>query len=72
MNVIKRAQAPTPKFFKVLRGIGISLAAAGGTVLATSDSLPPVLLTIGGYLTVAGTVLSAVSQITTLNDSPND
>lgn len=72
MNVIKRAQAPTPKFFKVLRGIGISLATVGGTIITTSNNFPPGLLTIGGYLAVAGTVLSAVSQITTLNDSPND
>ena len=72
MNVIKRAQAPTPKFFKVLRNIGISLVTVGGTLLAASNNLPPSLVTIGSYLTVAGTVLSAVSQITTLNDSPND
>lgn len=72
MNVIKRAQAPTPKFFKVLRNIGLSLAAIGGTVLTAPISLPSGLLTIGGYIAVAGTVLSAVSQITTLNDSQND
>ena len=34
MKLIKRAQAPTPKFFKVLRNIGLALAAVGGTILA--------------------------------------
>ena len=65
MNLIKRAQAPTPKFFKVLRNIGLALAAVGGTILAAPVALPIVITTIGGYLTVAGGVVSAVSQLTT-------
>jgi uncharacterized membrane protein HdeD (DUF308 family) len=68
MNVIKRAKAPIPKFFKVLRNIGLALATVGGTVLAVPISLPLVVSSIGGYLTVAGGVLSVVSQLTTLND----
>ncbi|MFV5684553.1 MULTISPECIES: hypothetical protein [Flavobacterium] len=65
MNVIKRAKAPTPKFFKVLRNIGLALAAVGGTILAAPIALPVVLTSIGGYLAVAGGVISAVSQLTT-------
>jgi uncharacterized membrane protein HdeD (DUF308 family) len=65
MNLIKRAKAPTPKFFKVLRNIGLALAAVGGTVLAAPVALPVVITSIGGYLAVAGGVLSAVSQLTT-------
>jgi uncharacterized membrane protein HdeD (DUF308 family) len=65
MNIIKRAKAPTPKFFKVLRNIGLSLAAVGGTILAAPIALPVVVTTIGGYLAVAGGVVSAVSQLTT-------
>jgi uncharacterized membrane protein HdeD (DUF308 family) len=68
MNMIQRAKAPTPKFFKVLRNIGLTLAAVGGTVLAAPVALPIVVVSIGGYLAVAGGVLSAVSQITTLNE----
>ena len=34
MNVIERAQAPTPKFFIVLRNIGLVLAAASGAIIA--------------------------------------
>ena len=65
MSLIKRAKAPIPKFFKVLRNIGLALAAVGGTVLAAPVALPVVITTIGGYLAVAGGVLSAVSQLTT-------
>jgi hypothetical protein len=68
MNIVKRAKSPTPKFFKVLRNIGLALAAVGGTILAAPVALPVVLGSIGGYLAVAGGVLSAVSQITTIND----
>lgn len=68
MNLLKRAKAPTPKFFKMLRNIGLSLAGIGGTILAAPIALPVVLCSIGGYLAVAGGVLSAVSQITTYNE----
>lgn len=71
MNVIQRAKAPIPKFFKVLRNIGLALAAVGGTVLAAPIALPVVVSSIGGYLAVAGGVLSAVSQLRTLNDDLN-
>ena len=65
MNAIKRAKAPTPKFFKVLRNIGLALAAIGGTVLAAPIALPVVVTSVAGYLAVAGGVISAVSQLTT-------
>lgn len=64
MNAIKRAKAPTPKFFKVLRNIGLALAAVGGTVLAAPIALPVVVTSVAGYLAVAGGVISAVSQLT--------
>ena len=68
MNIIKRAKAPTPKFFKVLRNIGLALAAVGGTILAALIALPVVVTSIGGYLAVAGGIVSAVSQLTTTTE----
>jgi len=65
MNIVKRAKAPTPKFFKVLRNIGLVLATVGGTIMAAPVALPVVVSAAGGYLAVAGGVLSAVSQLTT-------
>ncbi|UXD67836.1 hypothetical protein MUK51_11410 [Sphingobacterium faecium] len=64
MNVVERAQAPTPKFFKVLRNIGIIVATIGGVILTAPVALPATIVTVGGYLTVAGGVISAISQIT--------
>ncbi len=67
-KIINRAKAPTPKFFKVLRNIGLVLAAVGGTILAAPIALPVVVTSIGGYLAVAGGVVSAVSQLTTTTE----
>ncbi|MEO0046563.1 MAG: hypothetical protein RL705_1754 [Bacteroidota bacterium] len=64
MTIRKRATAPTPRFFKVLRNIGLVLASVGGAVLAAPIALPALVTTVGGYLVVAGGVASAVSQLT--------
>lgn len=68
MNLVKRAKAPTPKFFKVLRNIGLVLAAVGGTILAAPVALPVIVTSVAGYLAVAGGVVSAVSQLTVKED----
>ena len=64
MEIIERAQAPTPKFFKILRTIGLALLAVSGAILTAPIALPVVVVTIAGYTAVAGGVLSAVSQVT--------
>jgi uncharacterized membrane protein HdeD (DUF308 family) len=68
-KIINRAKAPTPKFFKVLRNVGLALAAVGGTILAAPVALPVAMVSFGGYVAVAGGVISAVSQLTTTDDS---
>lgn len=68
-KIINRAKAPTPKFFKVLRTVGLALATVGGTILAAPIALPAIITTIGGYVAVSGGVLSAASQLTTTDDS---
>ena len=62
MNIVERYKKPTPKFFKTLRNIGIALATAGGAIIAAPISMPAIVLTIATYMTVAGTVATAVSQ----------
>jgi uncharacterized membrane protein HdeD (DUF308 family) len=72
MNIVKRAKAPVPKFFKMLRNIGLALAAVGGVILTAPIALPVVIGSVGGYLAVVGGVLSAVSQLTTpYDEDPN-
>ncbi|RKE92266.1 hypothetical protein [Ichthyenterobacterium magnum] len=62
MNIVERYKKPTPKFFKTLRNIGIALATAGGAIIAAPVSMPAIVVTIATYMTVAGTVATAVSQ----------
>jgi hypothetical protein len=69
MNILQRAQAPTPKFFRILRIIGLSLAAAGGILVAAPIALPAAIVSAGGYLIVAGSVATAVSQATVKSDN---
>lgn len=64
MTLIERVKAPTPKFFKVLRTIGLTLTAAGGALVAAPATLPAGLIALGGYLLTGGAVLTAVSQAT--------
>jgi hypothetical protein len=67
-KVITRMQKPTPPFFKKLRNIAISIAAIGGTLLASPVALPAVVIKLAGYLTVAATVAGTVSQTAVRND----
>ena len=63
MNIVERAKAPTPKFFRILRSIGLSLLAISGSVIAAPVVLPAAVVTVAGYMAVAGGVISAVSQV---------
>ncbi|MCF8239573.1 MAG: hypothetical protein K9I85_15530 [Saprospiraceae bacterium] len=64
LNLVERVKAPTPKFFRVLRSIGITIAAVGGAILAAPVALPAIVVNIAGYLALAGTVATTVSQVT--------
>ena len=35
MNLVERTLAPTPKWFKILRTVGIALASVGGIIIAS-------------------------------------
>lgn len=67
-NVINRINESTPKFFKILRNIGVALAAVSAAVFASPVSLPNIVTDIAGYLAVAGSVMGAVSQTAVLNE----
>ena len=63
-SIMQRAKEPTPKFFRKLRNIGLTLAAIGATILTAPVTLPAIVVKIGGYLAVAGSVMGGVSQVT--------
>ncbi|WP_396187579.1 hypothetical protein [Flavobacterium sp.] len=71
MKVVERIKAPTPKFFKILRSIGLALLAISGTIVAAPIVLPVTVVTVAGYMAVAGGVISAVSQMTVAEENLN-
>ena len=67
LTLVQRITAPTPKIFKIFRTIGLSLAAAGGAIIAV-PAMPVILVSIAGYLIAAGSVMTAVSQVAVEGD----
>ncbi|MFD2960167.1 MULTISPECIES: hypothetical protein [Olivibacter] len=62
-EITERIKAPTPKFFKKIRTIGLTLGAIGGALLTAPITLPATVVTIAGYLATAGIVASAISTV---------
>jgi len=61
-------QRPTPKFFQILRNIGVAMAAVSAAVVESHVALPSIVTNMAGYLAVAGNVMGAVSQSAVLNE----
>ena len=64
MNIAERLVAPTPPFFQKVRNVGLVLLAVSGTIVGLPMAVPAVLTQIAGYLAIAGTVMSGISQAT--------
>lgn len=62
MSIQERMSSPTPPFFQKLRNWSLILAAISGALLTTPVALPAIVVKVAGYMAVAGTVASAVSQ----------
>lgn len=70
MNIVERAKAPTPKFFRILRSMGMALLAISGSIIAAPVALPVAVVSVAGYAALAGGVISVISQIT-VDDEAN-
>jgi hypothetical protein len=67
-KIVTRMKKPTPKFFKQLRGISLTLATVSAAIFASPVALPAILVKVAGYLAVAGGVAGAVSQTAVKNE----
>lgn len=67
-KIISRIKEPTPKFFRKLRNIGLAFTAVSGVIATAPVSLPTLVVSIAGYLAVAGGIASAVSQAAVYRD----
>lgn len=62
MNIAERFVAPTPPFFQKVRNVGLVMMAISSTIVSLPVAVPLVITQIAGYLAVAGTVISGLSQ----------
>ena len=58
----ERLWSDTPKFFNKMKVVGGSLIATG-TALALVPNIPPILVTVSGYVITAGGIMVAMSQL---------
>ena len=64
MNIKQRWNAPTPRFWKKVQTIGLSLAGISAVILSAPVSLPAGIITLAGYMATAGGVVGVISQLT--------
>lgn len=63
LTVWDRLKLPTPRFFRKVRAIGAALGALGLVLTTTQVPLPAIIITIGSYLILAGSVAAAISSV---------
>ncbi|TWF40030.1 hypothetical protein FHW36_105471 [Chitinophaga polysaccharea] len=61
MKLIQRFAASTPPFFSKVRNTGLILTAISAALMGI-PAIPAIIIKVVGYLAVAGTVMSGVSQ----------
>jgi hypothetical protein len=64
MSIIERFKSPTPKFWKKVQTIGLSLAGISAVILSAPVSLPVGIVTLASYMATAGGVVGVISQLT--------
>lgn len=68
MSIKQRWSAKTPKFWKRVQKIAITLGAVAGVLVAAPITLPAAVVTVAGYAITAGTVAATLSQLTIENN----
>lgn len=74
-ELITRVTSESPKFFKNIQKIGLTLGAVGGALLLIPASvvvLPAAVITMAGYFVAIGTVAAAVAKTTVEDKSVLD
>ena len=59
-----RWNGKTPTFWKKVQRLGVVAGAIGGVIIAAPVALPAALVTLSGYLLLAGSVTATLSQLT--------
>ena len=64
MSMKERWCAKTPKFWKRVQRIAITVGAVAGVIIAAPITLPAAVVTVATYAITAGTVAATLSQLT--------
>jgi len=62
LTLVDRVLSSTPSFFRKVRTFGLVLGLVGAALLAAPVGLPTLVVTIGGYLALAGGIITSVAQ----------
>lgn len=68
MSIRQRWSAKTPKFWKRVQKVAITLGAVAGVLIAAPITLPAAVVTVASYAITAGTVAATLSQLTVENN----
>lgn len=68
MSIRKRWSAKTPKFWKRVQKVAITIGAVAGVLIAAPITLPAAVVTVASYAITAGTVAATLSQLTVENN----
>jgi len=64
MSIRQRWSAKTPKFWKKVQKVAITIGAIAGVIIAAPITLPVAVVTVASYAITVGTVAATLSQLT--------
>ncbi len=67
-KIVQQVQEPTPKFFRIIRNFGLVLTGISGAIITAPIAIPAMLVTAAGYMALAETIASLVSQTAVENE----
>lgn len=66
-EILARLTSQTPKFFKIIRNISLSLATLGGLIIATDLAMPDSFVDIlSKIITISGITAAFIAQLPTI------
>ena len=68
MSIKQRWSAKTPKFWRKVQRVAITIGAIAGVIIAAPITLPVAVVTVASYAITVGTVAATLSQLTVENN----
>lgn len=67
-KIKQRFNAPTPRYFKRLRNMMLTIGMIGTAIMISPLALPTIVITVAGYAVTVGIVGATISQLTKKDD----